>query len=475
MEEFEGLLNQSCGAFKQSRTAQRARSLAYGALTCLGRHTITGMLTASGRQFVDWTSAYRLFDQERIDVSHLFDVALSGVLQELDSDQIIVAHMDDTLLKKTGKKVTGSGWRRDPLGPPFHTNFIWGQRFLQMSMALTEKTGASQSRAIPIDFHHCPTAKKPDKSADEKVWKIYRQEQKQTNLSKQGSERIKLLRQRLDQKGAKGRELVISVDGSYSNTTVLKSLPEEVTLIGRIRKDTKLYSFPDQSKVGVGRNRVYGDRLPTPEQIRQSDQYTWKKVEAWAAGKTHQFDIKVIKDIRWRVAGGQHDLQLVIIRPLGYRLTKKSRMLYRKPAYLICTNPELSIEKLLQAYLWRWEIEVNFRDEKTLLGCGEAQVRKEKTVEKVPAFIVTMYALLHLASYKVSKKGNKNSLPRPRWYPSDKGHRQTSSDIINLLRTQMWAKAIGYNFSSFVNQQRRIKTQKNTANALTSALFYVRK
>jgi hypothetical protein len=233
--------------------------------------------------------------------------------------------------------------------------------------------------------------------------------------------------------------------------------------------------FPGQSKAGVGRNRVYGDRLPTPEQIRQSDQYKWEKVEAWAAGKTHQFDIKVIKDIRWRVAGGQHDLKLVIIRPLGYRLTKKSRMLYRKPAYLICTNPELSIEKLLQAYLWRWEIGVNFRDEKTLLGCGEAQVRKEKTVEKVPAFIVAMYALLHLASYRVSKKGNKNFLPRPRWYPSDKGYRQTSSDIINLLRTQMWAKAIGYNFSSFVNQQRRIKTQKNTANALTSVLFYVRK
>ena len=119
MEEFEGLLNQSCGAFKQNRTAQLARSLAYGVLTCLGRHTITGMLTASGRQFVDWTSAYRLFDQERIDVGYLFDVALSGVLQELDSDQMIVAHMDDTLLKKTGKKVTGSGCVENLWDRPF--------------------------------------------------------------------------------------------------------------------------------------------------------------------------------------------------------------------------------------------------------------------------------------------------------------------------------------------------------------------
>ncbi|MDR2051685.1 MAG: hypothetical protein LBQ63_07950, partial [Deltaproteobacteria bacterium] len=38
---------------------------------------------------------------------------------------------------------------------------------------------------------------------------------------------------------------------------------------------------------------------------------------------------------------------------------------YRNPAYLLCTDPDLPVERLLQAYLWRWEIELNFRDEKT--------------------------------------------------------------------------------------------------------------
>jgi hypothetical protein len=467
-------LLESSEAFKQLRTAALARNIAFGALTCLGRHTVTGMITAAGQQFVDWTSAYRLFAQKRINTDKLFNIALRGVLKEIPSDHEIIVHMDDTILRKTGKTVLGSAWRRDPLGPPFHTNFVWGQRFLQVSMALPENSYCSQSRAIPVDFHHCPTPKKPGKQAEEQEWDAYRQEKKRTNLCKQGSERIKILRQQLDQAGVEDREMLISVDGSYTNNTVLKSIPKGVTLIGRTRKDTKLYTIPDAS-IGVGRNRVYGDRIPSPEQIRQSDQYPWQSIQAWAAGKTHSFDLKIIRDIRWRAAGGKHDLQLVIIRPLGYRLTKKSRLLYRQPAYLICTDPDLSIQKLLQAYLWRWEIEVNFRDEKTLLGCGEAQVRTENTVEKIPAFIVAMYAFLHLAGHRAKNKGNKQSLPRPVWYPNKNPHRQTSGDLINLLRTQLWAKALGCNFSSFVNQQLKIRSHKNKANALSSALFYLRK
>jgi hypothetical protein len=432
------------------------------------------MLTSSGQQFVDWSAAYKLFAHERIDVQKLFNVARIEVTKFLETDQMIVAHMDDTIIKKKGKKTYGASWRRDPLGPPFHTNFIWGQRFIQISMALPNENGICQSRAIPIDFHHCPTAKKPSKSATQEQITVYKEQQKQTNLSKQGSERIKLLREKLDRQGAGDKELYLSVDGSYTNSTILKSLPKRVTLIGRIRKDTRFHQIPIQIE-GKGRKKVYGEQLPTPEQIRQSDKFEWQEAKAWAAGKTHRFNVKIVKGIRWATAGGNHDLQLVIIRPLGYRLSKKSRMLYREPAYLVCTDPGLDIEKLLQAYLWRWEIEVNFRDEKNLLGCGKAQVRNHQSVERVPAFIAAIYSFLLLAAHKTYNKANRKSiLPRPKWYPAKAGQRLTTGEIINLLRTQMWSKAIGFNFSGFVKHQHQIKTYKNNANSLSSAIFYLR-
>ena len=467
------LINQCFDAFNQESAWKTGRDLAFGALTCVGRHTLTGMLTASGHQFMDWSSAYRLFSKNRVDVSKLFGVARSGVLNELQHQDSIVVNLDDTILKKTGIRIPGTAWRRDPLGPRFQTNFIWGQRFLQISMSLPDQQGCCQSRAIPIDFHHCPTVKKPGKSGGDQDWKNYREQQRKLKLSRQGSERIKLLRTELDKQGAKDKQVIISVDGSYTNNEILKNLPDRVTLIGRIRKDTKLYTEPD-NQPELGRKRTYGDRLPSPEEIRQSDMYPWQEVNAWAAGKIHKFNVKIIKRVLWRSAGKKHILQLVVIRPLGYRLTKTSRVLYRDPAYLICTDNNLPIENLLQDYLWRWEIEVNFREEKTLLGCGQAQVRNPESAGSVPAFIAAVYALLHLSAHRSLKESNLKLLPRPKWYKRKEGIRHSTGDLINNLKAQAWAKTIGMNYSGFVDQEQKSQNHRNVANPITSAMFYMR-
>lgn len=439
----------------------------------MGKRTVTGMITASGSQFLDWSPAYRLFSKQRVDTSKLFDVAREGILQAMESNQEIITHMDDTILKKTGRHIPGTSWRRDPLGPPFQTNFIWGQRFLQISMALPDNKECSQSRALPIDFHHCPTPKKPKKADGPLERENFKEQQKKLKLSKQGWERLAKLRSDLDRQGLNARDLIVSVDGSYTNEEVLKHLPSRVTLIGRIRKDTKLFALPE-NQTNKGRKCIYGEELPTPEEVRQSEDYAWMPVMAWAAGKSHTFNIKVIKSTLWRSAGQKHLLQMVVIRPLGYRLTKSSKILYREPAYLICTDNNLRIEKLLQAYLWRWEIEVNFRDEKTLMGCGEAQVRAPKSAEGVPAFIAALYSLLHLAAHKALKKSNQPLLPRPKWYPKKEEKRHSTGDIINNLKAQAWAKAIGLNFSGFVESELLLRSQRNAANPCTSAMFYMR-
>jgi hypothetical protein len=47
---LDKLFAKGAAAFAHPGIAQKARQLAYGNLTCLGRHTVSGMLTASGRQ-----------------------------------------------------------------------------------------------------------------------------------------------------------------------------------------------------------------------------------------------------------------------------------------------------------------------------------------------------------------------------------------------------------------------------------------
>jgi hypothetical protein len=149
-------------------------------------------------------------------------------------------------------------------------------------------------------------------------------------------------------------------------------------------------------------------------------------------------------------------------------------MLYREPAYLICTETGLGIEDILQAYIWRWEIEVDFREEKTLLGCGQAQVRNPNSAESLPAFVAAMYGLLHLASHRATSKPNTFMLPRPKWYPKKDEKRITTGDLLNNLRAQLWAKATELNFSDFVNKQFYIRSLRNTKTCNVSAALYMR-
>lgn len=424
---------------------------------------------------MDWTAAYQLFWGTRMNTDKLFEVSLEVCLEQLGTHQIIVAHLDDTVIRKVGKTIAGTGWRRDPLGPAFHTNFIWAQRFIQISLSLHDQTDLnSQSRAIAVDFHHSPSVKKLAQNASDEDTLAFTESKKQQNLSMQGLSRIKLLRSRLDRQGASARQLLLSVDGSYTNATILKGLPSGVTLIGRVRKDATLNYLPESEKT-KGRNRKYGVPAPTPEQIRQSDDYPWQEVTGWAASKKHTFNVKVIKSLKWRTAGQALTFQLVVIRPLSYRLKKGGRLLYRKPAYLICSDNDLDIETLLQAYLWRWEIEVNFRDEKSTNGCGEAQVRNAMAAVKVPQFVVAMHAFVHLADNMLNKLNTATALPKAKWEQKNTHLRPSTNNILNNFRGCYVFEKLGKSFSDFVAKQRLIINAINPIIDVINPLFYIRR
>jgi hypothetical protein len=74
--------------------------------------------------------------------------------------------------------------------------------------------------------------------------------------------------------------------------------------------------------------------------------------------------------------------------------------LYRDPAYLLVSDPNAPITEALQAYFYRWEIEVDQKEEKDLLGVGQAQVWNDTSVERQPAFHVATYAALLVAAIK---------------------------------------------------------------------------
>jgi hypothetical protein len=478
MSSWNELFDRARPAFAQQRTFERARSLAASGLACLGRHTVSGLLCTAGQQFVDWSGAYRLFERERLDLEGLWRVPRHEILTELPASAPVVALIDDTLVRKRGQHISGTSWRRDPLGPHFADNFIWASRFLQISLALPATPGAaaSSARAIPIDLVHTPSPRKPSRRATPEQWQAWRAASAASAISTIGAQRIQALRQLVDQEAGPERELRVCADATFTNRTVLKALPPRTVLIGRIRKDARLFALPtaEQENHGRGRHRCYGDPLPTPEQYRQNQSLGWKQVRAFAAGRTHTFHLKVVSPVRWKHAGGARQLQLIIVRAVPYRLRKWGPRSYRRPAYLICTDPTLSPQQILQAYLWRWEIEVNFRDQKTLLGLGQPQVRTEPAVRTTASFAVFIYALLLLALHRCRLAHS--PLPPPRWQrpnPKRPVTRITTQQAIALFRAELWASALGLpNKNGFVAPLTSATKPLTTLNGLQSALLY---
>lgn len=446
----------------------RVRRHLLSQLLCLGRHTLTGVLGTSGRLFRDWTADYRMYSSRRVQPEKLFAPVRRALADRLNPDHPLVVAVDDTRIRKTGSKTSGVKYIRDPLGPPFHVNLIKGQRFLQVSAAAPADNG--MARMIPIDFVHAPSPQKPRLNADETTRARFRQAQRQMALPKVGAERLSLLRSTMDEDGHQNRPLWSVVDGGYTNGTFLKNLPPRTVAVGRIRADAKLYFLPESTEGLPGRNRVYGERAPSPEALRQDSSIPWQEIDVYAAGKMHRFKIKTITPLRWRPAGKDYDLRLLVIAPLAYRLNKHSRVLYRRPAYLICTDPSANLNEVLQAYVWRWDIEVNFRDEKSLLGVGQAQVRHQNSVETVPALAVAAYAILLTAAIQAfGPTGKPNSLPAPKWR-SKNAPRASTQALIQHLRHEAWALSL--HFSGFPSPLPRNKNPEKSPFPLESAVLY---
>src|ERR1017187_5393746 len=204
----------------------------------------------------------------------------------------------------------GATYARDPLSTPFHVNLVRGLRFVQASLLVRSTRFLGPARALPVRFEPAPPAVKPPslkgarkhsrkdqtnqkknrKRTDKKKTRVptgkkkaaiptpeeqeYRLQKKLRALTQVGVRVLQSLRDALDARpDTRQRQLLVSGDGSYTNRTVLRQLPERTTFIGRIRKDANLFlALPSLTAIrSGGRPRRYGAPAPTPEQVLHDD------------------------------------------------------------------------------------------------------------------------------------------------------------------------------------------------------------
>jgi hypothetical protein len=414
-------------AFTKRQAYLRARELAIASICAFGRKTIASIAIYLGRDQKIPSADYKFYSCSKWPVNDLFDVILKESLKYVKGNYIVFA-ADDTKIRKTGKKIPFTGWGVDPLGPRFQTNLIWSLRCLQISLIipLHYQEGFAPPRAIPIRFVTAPAIKKPGKKASEEQWKEYKKQQTAHNLSTLFVQQLKQLRQTLDDMGFANKKLVITVDNSFCNSCCLSCEDPRIIIIARSKKNAVL-CHPAKP----GGRRVYGLEKFTPEEIRQCDDVPWQKIKAYYGGAWREMRCKEVKGILWQGGTKRQLMRLIVIAPIPY--IRGGRRNYKQPAYLLLQDQDIPLEMVIQDYLDHWQIEYNHRDEKAVLGVGEAQVRNEKSVAKQPGFHVAVYSALILAN--IQAYGDRNHADfgdRPGWRPLPK--RNTIRALVGLMR-----------------------------------------
>lgn len=422
LDQLKLLMNPWDEVFPQDRTRIRAQALALGMLCGVGQRTLTRALCFLGQDQEDWSADYKVFSRSPWKAENLFDPVWTEAVGLNANDHLVIG-VDDTGLRRCGKKVPKTAYMRDPMSPPFHPNLMWGHRFIQAVFLapLYKKDPTCAARALPVAFKEATPVRKPKKTASEEVKAEYKRLRKEYNLSNQFCLLMAQMREKADQTGHSDKIIMTVADGSYCNKKVYQAKRIRTELLTRARKDLRLVSAGEK----LSPESFYGD----PEQFSAT--------QVFFGGKQIDVHYKE-KQVQWtRLGKKSPTLRVIAIKPLYYRASKNAPLSHTKPAFLLTTDLTTPAQTLLQYYFDRWEIEVNHRDEKSIVGVGQAQVWSAQSVPRVPAFLVATYSLMLLASVQVygtkRDEGIYGVLPKWRHH----ARRPSCMDLVRRLRKEI--------------------------------------
>jgi hypothetical protein len=431
LETLLALMQEWKHVFAQQRTTDRAVRQALATACAVGRRTVARGIAARGGGDRDWSAEYRLHARSPWAEQDLFAPALREAVA-LCPGPLVPLATDDTRLKKSGRRIPTAHRARDPLSPPFHVNLQWGLRVLHTSVLVPlHETDGVAARAVPVWFENTPPVKRPSKNASAEQLAAYRAAAKQQNLSVSAVAMMGELRRRVDEVGGRDKQLVFALDGSFTNRTTFRAELERTVLVGRTRKDAVL-CLPAPE----GGRRVYGEATFTPERVLSDAAVAWQTAEIFHGGKVRQIQYKELRGVLWRRGAARRPLRLLVVKPVPYGLTKTGRVLFREPAFLLCTETEGEAAPYLQIYFDRLHIEVAHRELKDTFGVGQAQVRSPRSVPRQPVLRAATYSLLHVAALRAYGARRAECFgPRPKWQREKT--RASCQDLIRHVRDEV--------------------------------------
>ena len=324
------------------------------------RRTVVGMLLGGCLQHV-WPHdrAHYFFARARWEIDQLgLAVAQLVALLVLPPGADLRVAVDDSVFRRSGRKVHGAGWQHDGSSPA-KDKLSYGNCFV-VAAILVRLPFCSREIGLPV----LARLHLPGKGAG-------------PSKVETAAALVRLLALAFP-----GRMVHIVADAAYHGPA-LRTLPENVTWTCRIPRNAVLYDLAPPRTGKRGRPRTKGGRLGTADDIAAAAAWATVTVPAY-----RREDIKHVAEVTCLWYGSWHTrtVRLILVRDRrtasGYDLALVTTDLAATPAALVAR------------YAARWAIEQAFADARNVLGAGEARNRVKRAVERTVPFALLAHTLI---------------------------------------------------------------------------------
>lgn len=396
-------------------------------IICPGRHTITRLYLLAEAEGEHAHDAYHRFLRDGAwNFEQLWRMVTVLLVQRLCPQGPVRLALDDTVFRKWGRQVEGSGRYKDPLRSWGRSVvYMTGLNFVCLTLLVPTSWGVLKL-ALPVGQ------------------RLYR---------KRVSTHIRLAVEMLTAVTAwlPDREFVVVADGAYS--PLARAGLERTTVISRSRKNAELYDPQFSQRRGPGRPRRRGERLPSPAEMAADPKLPWRVCRVRVRSRVMERQI-FARRVLWWAACGERPLLLLIVRdPSGVN----------RDEYLFSTDVAADPEAVVSDYADRWLVEVMHRDCKQLLAAETPQSWRRQAPERAGAMSFLVYSLVWYRYLTQCEEGSGQPWVARAWY--SKKVAPAFADALASARRQLW---LGLNLTG----SRHDRLPRKFDAALIEALAY---
>ena len=347
---FESLLRTFSPVFTEPSFAT-FRLLMTGWILSMRHRYVTDLIISSDSvengHFSDY---HRFFSQAVWDIDHLWKLLARAIVDNLiGADATIVLSGDDTLCRKRGLGIFGTGMHHDAMSSSKSKKIChWGHDWVDLCIVIAHPWWApSKVFSLPICMRlyrnkqgltkgkrkskKKPTAGQVRAASKQAKQAAAKKKQAAANAKKTHKPDAKTHKTRpelmiemveLVASWFPARQFILVVDSLYSGKSVLSKLPENFDLIGPVHAKAALYApAPKETKVRRGPRRKKGDRLKDAS-AWEKDKSCWQTLHYDQYGLHGSLRVKTRTGLYYK-AGNDRLLRLVLSQDtVGQRPTR---------------------------------------------------------------------------------------------------------------------------------------------------------